>query len=779
MKKPIYKVILLTIVVCVSLISGAIYYVSTKLKPEEIKKLTIDQVAKVFPNSSVELGEVDVKIGFNFKIYMSKFRLEYNGSMGGVKSKLTSINELQIKIPFWAILMGGGIVEFKMDNPEINFEEFTEGTNWKLAVGKNILDESKEEQKDNDTTDNVKLELGPLAKSKINIRFNNTIFSYKLKSKTNGKFIVSKFIINGLNFETPSAFELASSVLTTDDLKNTTSFDILTIGQINLSEYLKNGDLPLDAVVKINQFSKSGLTYKVPEISTNINLVAKKSGIIEGVFNSTFETQNKISGKFSIGKSIRLTNFNADIYMKDIQTITSLDSSIDMSKAKFTAMGSFEIDDQSKMVPNFQFELTPAVNTSIDGVEVSTTFNGELKDSTYSLFVANKIMGGSANINVLGSLDLNQTFNMSKISPIDIKVIARDIKLTEKFIQTKLWANKNLTNDNPSESQTGTKNDEKSNTTNQKADNPPILPPMVISLDWSNVNVGGSNFQGKGKIVTSNSAVAIDGLVFKFANGNGKLSQVTSLKKNSNESKFNLEIANLNVESFKSFLPPFIENFKGDFTGKISGETILYKTKPEPKYDVLVDISVKQGEIKKLNISDYVNPVLKNIPVVKTFYTSDKEMKVNGSFETLSLKGKFKESNYQISNFLFWGLNKKVEVSGAGNISPLQSTPSEMDVVFTDHGGKISDLLQKNTGSKTLPLKLKGNGFSLTPDVSYTVSKLAKGAMKTKGEEKLKEAATKALDKAADKILNGKAKDLIKSDETKEKVNKLLKGLFK
>ncbi len=47
--------------------------------------------------------------------------------------------------------------------------------------------------------------------------------------------------------------------------------------------------------------------------------------------------------------------------------------------------------------------------------------------------------------------------------------------------------------------------------------------------------------------------------------------------------------------------------------------------------------------------------------------------------------------------------------------------------------------------------------------------------MKTKGEEKLKEAAQKA----ADKLLNGKVKEIIKSDETKEKVNKLLKGLFK
>ena len=72
----------------------------------------------------------------------------------------------------------------------------------------------------------------------------------------------------------------------------------------------------------------------------------------------------------------------------------------------------------------------------------------------------------------------------------------------------------------------------------------------------------------------------------------------------------------------------------------------------------------------------------------------------------------------------------------------------------------------KNTGSKVLPMKLSGPGFDLKPDYSYTINRLAKGAIKTKGEEKVKEAVLKNLDKVVPAA-------------AKEKVQGLLDGFFK
>ena len=89
-----------------------------------------------------------------------------------------------------------------------------------------------------------------------------------------------------------------------------------------------------------------------------------------------------------------------------------------------------------------------------------------------------------------------------------------------------------------------------------------------------------------------------------------------------------------------------------------------------------------------------------------------------------------------------------------------------MDINFTDFTGKISDVLQQNVGTKVLPLRVSGPGFDMKPDYSYTISKLAKGAFKAKGEEKIKE----VLQKNIDKLVPAAAK---------EKVKGLLDGFFK
>jgi hypothetical protein len=185
-----------------------------------------------------------------------------------------------------------------------------------------------------------------------------------------------------------------------------------------------------------------------------------------------------------------------------------------------------------------------------------------------------------------------------------------------------------------------------------------------------------------------------------------------------------------------------------------------------PNYDVTVVADAKNGEIKKLHLSEYINPILASIPVVKD-QAKGKEVKWDGNFETFSMKGHFTNTQYSISLFDFIGLDKKVQVTGSGEIYPLAGTKmSAMEVIMLDNTGKISEILQKNTGGKTLPMRLAGPGFDLKPDYAYTISKLAKGALKTKGEEKLKEAVLKNIDKVVPAA-------------AREKVQGLLNGLFK
>jgi hypothetical protein len=235
-----------------------------------------------------------------------------------------------------------------------------------------------------------------------------------------------------------------------------------------------------------------------------------------------------------------------------------------------------------------------------------------------------------------------------------------------------------------------------------------------------------------------------------------------NLGKTSSESKFNFEVANLNLSSFKAFLPPFVENFTGTFTGKVNGSATMFKSTKPPMFDVNVVADAKNGEIKKLNISDYINPLLANIPVVKD-KIKDKQIKIDGNFESFSMKGHFTNAQYNLASVDFIGINKKVQITGSGDIYPQPGSGkiSSMDVNFTDNTGKISDILQQNVGTKILPLRVTGPGFDLKPDYGYTISKLAKGALKTKGTEKIKEVVQKNIEKIIPAAAKEKVKDLL------------------
>jgi hypothetical protein len=768
MKSSKFKVVALVLGLFVVLVGGLFYYASTKLKPEEIKKLAILEVGKVFPKSEVELSNVDIGFGFNFKVNIQKFKISALKESG--KVDMLSVDQLVVKIPLWSILTNSGIIEIKLDAPMLNYQEFSEGNNWSYAMAG--TEAKKEESNANNDGSKKGLEsesannaVDMFGKSKINVRFSDVTVKYGLRDNSNGEIKVSKFLIKGLNFENSTAFEVQSSANFTMKDSSVVSFETLAIGQFNISDLVKTGSVTSNVNIKISHIAKTGLDLKFPDVVTDVDILLKKDGELSGKTVTTFEGQNKITSNFKMTKQIEISDINVDIVMKDVAAILGLEKLADMSKAKLSAKGSFVYTNDKKMIPNLNFSISPGIGYSKDGISASTTLSGEMKGKDLSGKSKTEILDGTINSTVVGEYDLNQKFDMSKLRPFEIKVTAAGMKIPEKLIRSKLWDKK------PVEEETNdsavTTKDSTSKSGKDKAQDAQSLPPVNVNIDWSNINVGGEDFSGKGRLVTSNKTIAIDNLGFKFSKGTGKLTQTMTLQKGYSDSKFNFEITNLNLNSFKSFLPPFIENFSGSFTGKVTGNaTIPSAMGKMPTYDVTVVTTATKGEIKKLNIGEYINPMLANIPVVKD-QMKDKQLKIDGNFETMSMKGRFTNSQYSLNSFEFVGIDKKVQVSGSGEIYPIAGKNlSLVEVNFVDNTGKISDVLQKNVGTKILPMKLSGPGFELKPDYGYTVGKLAKGAFKTKGEEKLKEVVEKNIDKLV-------------PEKAKEKVKGILNGLFK
>lgn len=760
MKSNKFKIIGIIAAVFVVLIAGVVYYASTKLNPEEIRKIAVAQTDKVFPNAQTSLGSVKINWGLNFKIELHQFALNTKDP-AGKPVEMLAVDELIVKVPLWAVLTNGGVIEIQMDKPLMNYAEFPVGNNWTYAMGdkEDKKDEKTPEEKAKAQEEAIEL----FGKSKINVKLSDVAVKYALRSNSSGQVNISRFLVKGLNFETSTAFEIASDAKFIMSDLSEVSFSTIAIGEINIADLVKNGSVSSLVIIKVNNVAKTGLEWKFPEVTTNLNLLLKKDGEISGSVATSFETQNKISADFKMTKEIEISNINVEVILKDIGLIMGLDRAIDLSKAKLTAKGKLLYTEDKKVDADLAFNIAPGIGYAKDGIVATTSVDGSFKKKDIYVHVKTDVLSGLIDTIINGEFDPNEKFDMKALKPFDVKVSATRLKIPEKIIQQKLWAKKD-----PAEVAKEEAEAERARAAAAKEGKPApaTLPSANVNVNWANISVGGEDFSGRGKIVVSSQAIAIDGMTFKFSKGSGKLTQTMRLGLKSNESNFDLGITDLNLASFKPFLPPFIENFSGTFSGKVNGNATLFKAQVPPKYNVNVAVDAKKGEIKKLNISEYINPLLESIPMVKD-QVKGKEVKLDGNFETLTMKGNFTNAKYALQSFNFIGLNKRVEITGSGDIYPEPGNPqrSSMDVYFTDNG-KIGDVLQKNLGARVLPVRLVGPGFAMKPEAQFTISRVAKGAAKTKGVE----AVSKVIDKNIDKIVPEKAKEQVKG---------ILDGLFK
>jgi hypothetical protein len=761
MKSNKFKIIGIIATVFIVLIAGVVYYASTKLNPEEIRKIAITQTEKVFPKAKASLDSVNISWGLNFKIELHKFAINTT-SPEGTPVEMMAVDTMVVKVPLWAIITNGGVLEIQLDKPLMNYAEFSVGNNWTHAMGDKVDDKKEDGKTSEEKITAQEKAIGIFGKSKINVKLSDVAVKYSLRDNSNGKITVSRFLVKGLNFESSTAFEIASDAKFVMADKSEVSFSTIAIGEINIADLVKNGSVSSLVIVKINNISKTGLEWKFPEITTNVNFLLKKDGEISGKVTTTFESQNKIAADFKMAKQIEISNINVDIILKDVGLIMGLEHAIDLSKAKLNAKGQMIYTEDKKIDADLSFSISPGIGYAKDGISATTSVEGSFKQKDIAVRVKTEVLSGLIETVVNGEYDPNQKFDMKALKPFDVKVNAARLKIPEKIIQKKLWAKKDPTVVSKEEADL-----EVAHAATSKAGKPlPDLPAANVLVNWSNISVGGEDFQGRGKIIVSSHAIAIDDMTFKFSKGTGTLTQTMKLGAKSNESVFEFGIKDLNLSSFKPFLPPFIDNFAGTFSGKVNGSATMFVAAKPPKYDVNVTLDARNGDIKKLNIGEFINPLLSSIPMIKD-QVGDKELKLDGNFETLSMKGRFTDTTYNLNSFSFIGINKKVEITGSGTIYPVIGSPnnSSMDVYFTENA-KIGDLLQKNVGTKILPIRLSGPNYAMKPEIQYTLSRIAKSAVKTKGVE----AAQKVIEKNIDKIVPEKAREQVKG---------LLNGLFK
>lgn len=759
-------------------ISGVLYYASTKVNGEEIRKIVLENLEKSFPNASVKMGKLDVSMGTSIKLKSDKLEITY--SKENPKHEMLSVSLLEVRIPILAILTGGGDVDITLSAPRIGYFEIGKENNWSLAAKQNSKQKQVEEvppvgkQKETPkSSDPKKMLLIPpfLANSGINIRLNNLNVKYLLKNKESGVVVLNKFVVKQLSLNKPSAIEVDSKIDL--NMKNDSlALNLFVLGQFDLKEFIDQGKVYSKILVKLDNLKLKNSGLKIPNLKNDIVLHYHKNGKINGNVEIGFEKSNLNFSYLIIDDVVSIKDINSKISVVDLKNMLEPNSSEMLGNSGSIALkGKIEIN-KGKISPKVEILNEGDIIVKSQGFNVANTFNLSMNQTAIDLSMSSKVLDGVVKNKVNLNFDLNSTKDIQeRIRNLVVDSEVQKINLSKGLIQGLLYSQKSSGN-NSSKNEGDAKEESSSTKTNNKTvKTPPIaLPTMKAYFTIKDSLLGSEKLNLTSDILISNNAVNIKDAILKIGSGQLKTGLKAQLGNNGTALKIDTVIKNVDAASFDAFLPPNIGEMKGIFNGKINGD--VFVSDKSIKHAINVEISGLNGEVNKINIKENVKGIygmLEKISFLKG-KVPNKDININGAFENINVKARFDENVYHINNFEFIGDKKKVVMKGKGKIYPeIVKQSGELFVDFEDEFG-LSKALEKQASTRVLPLRLTGVGFSLMPDYEYTVKKIGKKAAKKQGKKAIK----KVLDKQLDKL----GKDILKDENNKKKIKSLLKGLF-
>lgn len=759
------------------LFAGVFFFVSQKVTPEAVRKQVVVQMEKVFPNAQVEIGKVDISIGFSIYIDLAKLSIRSKDAKG---NDLFSVDDLRAKIPLWAIFTGGGKAIVNLDRPELYYSETANSNNWQTAMAMQNNTSSSTtnsntalENKANTTTEQNETIPALFYKSSLDFKMQDMSVKYLLKDNQKGQLKISKFLIKGLNLVGPTAFELDSEFSASLDKRKKLTFQTLVIGQFNLSEYLKNKNISSLMMINLSSVKANWAEYQIPDSKTEIRMKVFPTGDIDGTVKFSFNSRNNFESQFSVKKEKTvLSNIKTELFLQDLIAIANMkEVEVKAGDSKFSLEGEI-INSPTRISPRVKFKISPDVLVSTPDFNLKSSMDGFWKDGQFEVGALVKLFDGQIEITSRGKYLIEKKEGAKFVFPaLDIDIRMSDLKITKDYIQKILYSPKAIVAKGGAvldQKHSTPSTDEEAVVEKKTVTEAPVSPGLTakVQLNFNRIKIDKEDLSGKGRLVITPSKIDLEKLDFSFTGGSGTMAESTKITPTATLTSFKLGMNKINMKGFNAFLPASLKSVEGIFSGNVNGT--VEKRVDNIKYDVTLNLDAHKGEIKGLNLTEKVQGLLSSIPLLKDKIDGAKAYEVSSNFESFSVKGNFKQDIYQIERFEFTGIDKKVEMKGNGKIfPPPEKQNADLNVDFLDNTGKISALLEKNVGTKVLPMKLIGEGFSLRPDYAYTLSKLAKSGFETKAKGKIQE-------KAMEKV-----KDILGDKVNKQGVEKLFKGFFK
>ncbi|MBT6326223.1 MAG: hypothetical protein HOJ35_09650, partial [Bdellovibrionales bacterium] len=436
------------------------------------------------------------------------------------------------------------------------------------------------------------------------------------------------------------------------------------------------------------------------------------------------------------------------ILLKLLDLLKIQDKRLNVGQSKVLITGDVKLG--KKIIPNINVKISSPIEFKHKAKLKILELNSQLNKGKLSVNTSLKAMDGIIKIELMNKLDVNSLpKGLAQLNNIIVKIKANGIDINKKFIEG--FATK----------QTG--NTKKMMAKSEQMDLLNVfagLPKADVNISLEKSILLSDRLEGKIKTQIIKNKIKSE-VNLSILKGKINVANTTRAQKKRITSKFTFGVNKLKINAIQEILPPSLGKISGNINLKSSGTLSFDRYANNVKHKIKLDLNASKGKIKHFNLSQYLNDILKKIPILHKLL-KNRSYKINQTFERLSLKSTLNTMKYNFKKIYFKGLNNKIEIKSSGFILPnSKNKQSKINVSYFDHTGLISKPLVKNFDTKELPLMLRGYGFSLTPDYKYTIAKLSKKKIKKikkKQTKKLKKSIKKEIDK---KIKNKKLKNLL------------------
>lgn len=704
------------------LLGGVYFYVSKTLTPEKVRTVIVDLLQTEFPTAKVNVGSVNFNFSTSIEFVINTISVEKDGP-------LFTLEDAKVKIPLWAILKGGGVVEFDVVGPSFSWRQIKESNNWKNAMKATGPETSPKSE------DTQILEVLPafLLTSRLNIKLRDTKVFYEFNKNEKGSLIINKLLVKELGFENPAAFEIDTRLEVENEALGNSSAQILIIGETGLGRLISEKKLSILAVATVTKIKTPKLmNLAIPDLRADIKADITNNSDVNGGIKLTFKN-SMASANFSQDSSgHKLSNIIVNLLAQDALEISGQAlPDLAIGKAQVSILGDLSYE-QNTFNQNISWQLSPAVNYTLSpGIVASVTSTGKIEGNKLAVKVEAQTLQGKISTSL--ATEIND-FKFKELPIIDLDIMANDLVFEKNQLDS--ISNRKKSNESSAASK-------------------PFILPMNLNLKANNIKILDSIVNGTGDLTVGRKFDVASNLNLKVGSGTvavtmkaAALPVVTGL-------------VNVKMDDFPgNVVNPFLPKSLGSIDGLIDAKkTVKFKYVDELlTYQASFDSSIRNCKITKIDTAAIIQSVLGDLTKISPKFAEPiSKIKIEPDFSLLRFNGTANEKTIKFKKIHVKAIEDKFEINGSGNLAQIPSLNSELILEYKDSGGNISEFLQKEVGTSILPLRLHGPGFELAADKDYTLKKIGNLYIKNKGKDQLKKAADKLLknNKSINKLLKG------------------------